>query len=169
MSITRFCGMSAALITALAIGATAGPAVAAPAPAPKQELTQANAAQLLPPGYTKIGNDYIYDGGKVIVTPTPASTTGFAAAGLPCPDPYLCLYRDTDWNGTRWLFADHTWQNLAPYGASDQVSSWSNHEGRTATLGWNSIAQGMAPYLGLGVGHASSMGGWNDQASSVLP
>jgi hypothetical protein len=62
------------------------------------------------------------------------------------------------------------WQNLRTYGASDEVSSWSNHENRQAVLGWDSIEQGKAPYLYLSAhAHASGMGGWNDKASSVFP
>jgi hypothetical protein len=164
-------GLTTAALIAAAAAVNAGTAAAA---GPATELTPANAAQILPSGYVKQGDDYVYDGGKVIVTPVAAAPAGAAAAllvpGLPCTDGYLCLYRDAGWEGTRWQFADHTWQDLNPYGASDEVSSWSNHESRNAQLGWDSIAQGRAPYLSLAAGsHATSMGSWGDEASSVLP
>jgi hypothetical protein len=156
------------MMVVAALGAATAQAIAADAAAQPSaaQLDPAFALNPLPPGYVRKGNDFIYQGGAVIVTPAPA----VAAAGLPCDAPWLCLYRDSNWLGTRWRFQDHTWQNLRVYGASDEVSSWSNHEGRTATLGWDSIEQGKAPYLNLPSGaHASGMGGWNDQASSVLP
>lgn len=156
------CAVSAVLAI-VALTAAAMPAGAAPSSA-LPEITPANADLLLPPGYVKKGGDYVYDGGKVIVTPA------YSTAGLGCSAPWLCLFRDASWEGTRWSFQDHFWQNLRDYGASDQVSSWSNHESRNATLGWDSIEQGKAPYLTLSAGaHSSGMGGWNDQASSVLP
>jgi len=157
------CAVSAALAI-VALAAAAGSASAAAPSAALPEITPANAALLLPPGYVKKGDDYVYEGGKVIVTPAYSTTS------LGCSAPWLCLYRDSSWEGTRWIFQDHFWQNLRDYGASDQVSSWSNHESRNATLGWDSIEQGKAPYLTLGAGaHASGMGSWNDNASSVLP
>ena len=135
------------------------------------EIDPAFALKPLPPGYVRNGNDFVYRGGAVIVTPAPPpSPDTVTAAGLPCPDPYVCLYRHSGWEGTRWIFRDHYWQNLRTYGASDEVSSWSNHENRQAVLGWDSIEQGKAPYLYLPAhSHASGMGGWNDEASSVLP
>jgi hypothetical protein len=147
----------------VALAVVSGPAAAQPTAA-APEITPANADLLLPPGYIKRGGDYVYEGGKVIVTPA------YSTDSLGCSAPWLCLYRDANWGGTRWLFQDHNWQNLRDYGASDEVSSWSNHESRSATLGWDSIEQGKAPYLTLAAGaHASGMGGWNDNASSVLP
>ena len=161
---------AAAAFAAAAIGVAASPALAE-APAPGPDLTPANAAALLPSGYVRSGNDYVYDGGSVIVTPVDDATFGAAAKpDLPCTNGYLCLYRDTYWHGDRWQFRDHYWQDLNPYGASDQVSSWRNYESRTAYLGWNSIAQGIGSKLALSA-HAqgSSIGSWNDKASSVLP
>jgi hypothetical protein len=156
----------AAISVAVVTGAVAGAssAQAATAQPTAAQLDPAFAAQPIKPGYVREGNDFIYEGGAVIISPAPA------AASLPCPDPYVCLYRDSGWNGTRWIFRDHYWQNLRTYGASDEVSSWSNHENRQAVLGWDSIEQGKSPYLYLSAhAHASGMGGWNDEASSVLP
>jgi hypothetical protein len=156
----------AAITVALVAGvvAGAGNAQAAPAQQSAAQLDPAFAAQPIAPGYTRKGNDFIYENGAVIISPASA------AASLPCPDTYVCLYRDSNWNGTRWIFRDHYWQNLRTYGASDEVSSWSNHEDRQAVLGWDSIEQGKAPYLYLSAhAHASGMGGWNDEASSVFP
>lgn len=155
------CAMTVVLVVT-AIGASAGPAAATSTSSP--EITPATAARLLSPGYVKQGNDYLYEGGNVIVTPA------YSTMSLPCPDAHVCLYRDTDWKGTRWIFKDHKWQNLRTYGASDEVSSWSNHKNRAAVLGWDSKEQGKKPYLDLPAhAHASSMGGWDNEASSVLP
>lgn len=50
-----------------AVGVSAGPADTTSTPS--SEITPATEARLLPPGYVKQGNDYLYEGGNVIVTP----------------------------------------------------------------------------------------------------
>jgi len=137
-----------------AAGIVALPAAAAATPA---QTIQAPA-----PGGVHVGNSIYYEGGKVIYTPANA------AAGLPCPDPYVCLYRDSDWQGDRWIFKDPVWQNLNPYGASDEVSSWSNHEDRVATLSWDAGGGGAHLHLSAHA-HGAHMGDWNDKASAVHP
>jgi hypothetical protein len=63
------------------------------------------------------------------------------------------------------------WQDLTPYGASDEVSSWRNYQTRNAALGRDSIAQKIGPKLFLSAGARLHWVGasWNDKASSVLP
>lgn len=134
-----------------------GLALAAPLASVADATIQAPA-----PGGVQVGDSIYYDGGAVIYTPAAAT------ASLPCPDPYVCLYRDTNWNGDRWIFRDAYWQNLNAYGASDEVSSWSNHENRVATLSWDVGGGGAHLHLSAHA-HASSMGSWNDQASAVHP
>lgn len=168
-------GVASAMFVVAALAASAGPVGAqqTPPPPPTEttpaitpDVTPENAATLLPPGYVKSGDDYVYNGGAVIVTPA------FASQKVACRSGWLCLYRHVNWGGTMWRFHDHYWQDLAPYGANDQISSWNNRERRTAVLGWNSTKdrRGKAPYLHLSANaRGSSVGNWNDQASSVLP
>ena len=154
--------ITAALLAAAILGTSASPALADD---PSPQFTPENAAQVLPPGYTLQGDDYVYDDGNVIVTPAAAT------ASKPCKAGWLCLYEHADWKGHRWMFREHRWQDLTPYGANDQVSSWRNYERRTAYLGWHSIAEHIGERLTLSAGASSHYVGshWNDQASSVLP
>ena len=102
----------------------------------------------------------------VTTSPAAASTSGAAAlAGLPCTNGYVCLYRDVNWQGTRWQFRDHFWQDLNPYGGSDQVCSWSNRESRTAYLLFD-----RGERLALAPGADGSIPGCRDKhVSAVLP
>lgn len=156
----------ASLLVVAAVAASASPAGAKEAsPSQTPQITPANAARLLPPGYVKLGNDYIYDGGAVVVTPA------WSTESPGCPAGWLCLYRDSGFHGTRWQFHDSYWQNLRTYGASDEVSSFKNRCPERGSLGWDSIEQGKAPYLHLPAHARSSYIGdhWNDEASSVKP
>src|SRR3954452_24305633 len=82
--------LRAALSVAVVTGAVAGAssAQAATAQPTAAQLDPAFAAQPIKAGYVRKGNDFIYEGGAVIISPASGATS------LPCPDPYVCFYRD---------------------------------------------------------------------------
>lgn len=168
---TRFRSRAAALIAAVAsilalsVVATVAASATEDNASPSRDFSVENAAEVLPQGYERIGNDYIYEDGAVVITPAATETQR-----LGCVAYYLCLYRHADFGGDRWMFQDEYWQNLRRWGASDVVSSWRNRQGAcdNATLGWNSIEQGITPAIRLAcTDQQAHMGNWNDQASSV--
>ncbi len=171
--------MAASILAVSSVGAVSASAVedlAAENPAagnlavenvavPSRDFSVENAAEILPSGFEREGNDFIYAEGEVVITPAL-----FAAQAQGCVAHYLCLYRNANYQGDRWMFKDEYWQNLRNWGASDVVSSWKNRQGScdNAKLGWNSIEQGITPTLTLAcTGEQANMGNWNDKASSV--
>ena len=156
--------VAVAAILALGATVTAG-ASAEVLSAPSKDFSIENAAKILPEGFERIGNDFVYDEGAVIITPAVA-----AAQALSCTANYVCLYRNANYTGDRWQFQDEQWMNLRNWDASDVVSSWKNRQGNcdNATLGWNSTEQGIGSTKSLPcTGEQASMGGWNDEASSI--
>lgn len=126
---------------------------------------QANTNYSVPvpaPGGVQMGNSVYYDSGNVIYTPNATATS------LGCESGWVCLFRDSDFNGDRWRFQSKGWQNLRDYGASDEVSSWWNNRSNPALLGKDAFPGGPGEQLYMSAkARASGMGGFNDQASSV--
>ncbi len=154
-----------ASILALSAAATTVTASAEDNAVPSRDFSVENAAEVLPQGYEQVGSDFIYEDGAVIITPA-----AFAAQAQGCVAHYVCLYRNAEYEGDRWMFQDEYWQNLRNWGASDVVSSWKNRQGAcdNATLGWNSTEQGITPAMRLAcTDQQAHMGNWNDEGSSI--
>jgi len=155
----------AVVFIAAALSITAAPASSDEVAVPSRDFSLANAAKVLPSGFDRVGNDFIYAGGDVVITPA-----AVAAQEQGCVAHYVCLYRNANYTGDRWMFQDEVWVNLRNWGASDVVSSWKNRQGSCdgSKLGWNSIEQGITPTLTLAcTGEDPNMGNWNDEASSI--
>lgn len=165
-------GIAAAIAAALIVCGTAAASVAA-------DLTTTNltiGAQVqpgavgadglsLPAGGTVIAPDtYSYDDGNVIVNVVPEGIAALASTA--CPDGWLCLYFDANWQGTMVQFRDEVWQNLSAFGANDAISSWSNHKDKITTLSWDANGGGAHFHMSAHT-HGASMGSWDDQASAV--
>jgi hypothetical protein len=109
------------------------------------------------------------DGGVQIDLVASAATDGT------CPNTYVCVWEDADFAGTRVAFflcdidgdGQCDWNNFAPWGFNDMVSSWWNNKNVDAKWAYDSDGGGikrcMQPNTQLNwVGSTD-----NDQASSL--
>lgn len=53
---------------------------------------------------------------------------GLLALDDHCPDNWLCIFEHNNFQGRRLQFRDGYWQDLGPYGFSEQASSWVNNQ-----------------------------------------
>ncbi|MER5212300.1 peptidase inhibitor family I36 protein [Streptomyces sp. NPDC002838] len=97
------------------------------------------------------------------------NTAEVGAAAVPaCARGWVCLYEHNDGGGKRLIFQDGDWQNLDDYSFDNKTSSWRNNQYAADDGDLAEDEDGGGWTLELDVrGYASSMGGKNDEASSV--
>jgi hypothetical protein len=108
-------------------------------------------------------------GGHVIVDAPSAATDGVCTTG------YVCLWRDAQYLSTRVMtnVCDTTgdalcdWQNLAPFGFNDLMSSWKNRMTVDAKWSFNAGGGGTQLCMNAGSQNPQLSAANNDQASAV--
>ena len=171
--------LGAALGAALAISGAAAPAAAAQMErtAPTTVMATFNGQPLsLAVGWGDAQSCVVYSRTAVECFATNAeadAAIGYVAPGDPtvavpaCANGWLCLFDGTSGGGQRLIFQDDNWQNLNAYGFDNKTSSWRNNQGSdTAYLAGGTGGEGGRITLSAG-GYASSMGSYNNWASSV--
>jgi hypothetical protein len=90
-----------------------------------------------------------------------------AATFSECPDGWVCIWQHTNYEGRMLQFQDRGyWQNLSVYEFNDKASSWRNRINQDARL--SEHADGGGALLCMQPNSSSSsMGGFNDLASSI--
>lgn len=106
-------------------------------------------------------------GGQEITTYSDGSKVVSPASFNECPDGWVCLWKDINYEGRMLEFQTRgEWQSLVPYGFNDEASSWRNRTNDDAKLSWNK--EGGEPHLCMQPNSsASSMGNWNDNATEI--
>jgi hypothetical protein len=107
-------------------------------------------------------------GGRVIVDAPSAATDGVCVTG------YVCFWRDAQYLSTRVMtnVCDTTgdalcdWQNLAPIGFNDVMSSWKNRMTVDAKWSFNAGGGGTQLCMNAGSQNPQLSGANNDQASA---
>ena len=73
------------------------------------------------PGGVVVDGRILYEGGGVVVVPSPGRSFDS------CPAGFACLFANTGWGGTMVAFSTCcAWNNLSAYGFDDTASSWRN-------------------------------------------
>jgi hypothetical protein len=104
----------------------------------------------------------VLSGGHVIVDAPSAATDGVCTTG------YVCLWRDAQYVGTRVMTnICCDWQNLAPFGFNDLMSSWKNRMTVDAKWSFNAGGGGTQLCMNSGSQNPQLSGANNDQASAV--
>jgi hypothetical protein len=104
----------------------------------------------------------VLGGGHVIVDAPSAGTDGVCVTG------YVCLWRDAQYLSTRVMTnVCCDWQNLAPFGFNDLMSSWKNRMTVDAKWSFNAGGGGTQLCMNSGSQNPQLSGANNDQASAV--
>lgn len=109
-----------------------------------------------------------FNGEQEITTYSDGSKVLDPASFNECPDGWVCLWKDINYEGRMLQFQTRgEWQSLVnPWNFNDETSSWRNRTNDDAKLSWN--AGGGEPHLCMQPNSsASAMGGWNDQATEI--
>jgi hypothetical protein len=122
---------------------------------------------IVPAGGVEIRQGQLaYDGGSTILTIPEVGGTVSPMDYSDCAAGYVCLWHDSGYNGRRLQFSSTGCHNLGDYGFNDEASSYRNRLNRYARLRKDANCKG--DYLTMDSGAASSsLGGFNDDASSV--
>jgi hypothetical protein len=90
-----------------------------------------------------------------------------AASFGECPDGWVCIWEDSNYEGRMLKFQDRGyWQDLSVYGFNDKTSSWRNRINQDARL--SEHAGGAGSLLCMQPNSSSSgVGQFNDLASSI--
>ena len=144
-------------------------------------VKQTHSFQDLAPELLSVSSSAVTELGDTVFYSSDAVVLGVYSTnphGQPCPDGYICLYQDAEFNTTgdhdraqfrQWGDTGQTIQ-LSAYGFNDETSSWINNKNRTdAVLWWDYPAGGSGNRrICLDSSSRSShMGGWNDKASTL--
>jgi hypothetical protein len=85
-----------------------------------------------------------------------------------CPDNYLCLYENPNWNGRRLQFQQDYWQSLVPYGFDGRTSSWTNNQNNLGCTDTGILGNGAGDNRTLSDCSASaSLGSYDNVATDV--
>ncbi len=114
------------------------------------------------PGGVVVDGRILYEGGGVIVVPSPGRSFDS------CPAGFACLFANTGWGGTMVAFSTCcAWNNLSAYGFDNTASSWRNRLSVDAQIAMSAGGGGTKLCLGNS-GSASTMpSGWDNAASSI--
>ena len=111
-----------------------------------------------------VGDRIVYEGGDVIVTPAGVGGESFES----CPNGYVCLFEDVNWEGTMIMFNSCcAWNNLSAYGFDNVASSWRNRKNVDAEIATLSGGGGSRLCLNNNSYSSSMPGGWDNAASSL--
>jgi hypothetical protein len=115
------------------------------------------------PGGVIVDGRIEYEGGAVVVVPA-IEILSFDS----CPSGYVCLFANTNWQGTMVQFNSCcAWNNLSAYGFNNTASSWRNRLSVDAQIAKDPDGGGSRLCLNNGAYASSMPSGWDNSASSI--